>query len=104
MDLSNLQAETTNREDLREALLRTLSPPTTAASRSSATRSCASSSAASCSRSSTTAGVSTSPRWTTCARIHLRGFAQIDPLVAYKNEGFGMFEALMNSIWEEFAG
>ena len=35
--------------------------------------------------------------------IHLRGFAQIDPLVAYKNEGFGMFEALMNSIWEEFA-
>ena len=35
--------------------------------------------------------------------IHLRGFAQIDPLVAYKNEGFGMFEALMYSIWEEFA-
>ncbi len=35
--------------------------------------------------------------------IHLRGFAQIDPLVAYKNEGFTMFEALMNSIWEEFA-
>jgi preprotein translocase subunit SecA len=35
--------------------------------------------------------------------IHLRGFAQIDPLVAYKNEGFSMFEALMNSIWEEFA-
>ena len=24
--------------------------------------------------------------------IHLRGFAQIDPLVAYKNEGFTMFE------------
>ena len=23
--------------------------------------------------------------------IHLRGFAQIDPLVAYKNEGFEMF-------------
>ena len=35
--------------------------------------------------------------------IHLRGFAQIDPLVAYKNEGFSMFEELMASIWEEFA-
>jgi preprotein translocase subunit SecA len=35
--------------------------------------------------------------------IHLRGFAQIDPLVAYKNEGFQMFSELMNSIWEEFA-
>src|SRR3712207_3928726 len=35
--------------------------------------------------------------------IHLRGFAQIDPLVAYKNEGFAMFEALMHSVWEEFA-
>ena len=35
--------------------------------------------------------------------IHLRGFAQIDPLVAYKNEGFSMFEVLMYSIWEEFA-
>src|SRR4051812_16095324 len=35
--------------------------------------------------------------------IHLRGFAQIDPLVAYKNEGFDMFTELMNSIWEEFA-
>jgi preprotein translocase subunit SecA len=35
--------------------------------------------------------------------IHLRGFAQIDPLVAYKNEGFSMFEVLMFSIWEEFA-
>jgi preprotein translocase subunit SecA len=35
--------------------------------------------------------------------IHLRGFAQIDPLVAYKNEGFDMFGALMNAIWEEFA-
>jgi preprotein translocase subunit SecA len=36
--------------------------------------------------------------------IHLRGFAQIDPLVAYKNEGFEMFRELMNSIWTEFAG
>jgi preprotein translocase subunit SecA len=35
--------------------------------------------------------------------IHLRGFAQIEPLVAYKNEGFDMFQVLMNSIWEEFA-
>jgi preprotein translocase subunit SecA len=34
--------------------------------------------------------------------IHLRGFAQIDPLVAYKNEGFSMFQELMSSIWEEF--
>jgi preprotein translocase subunit SecA len=35
--------------------------------------------------------------------IHLRGFAQIDPLVAYKNEGFSMFEELMHAIWEEFS-
>ncbi|MGI8844688.1 MAG: SEC-C metal-binding domain-containing protein, partial [Thermoleophilaceae bacterium] len=35
--------------------------------------------------------------------IHLRGFAQIEPIVAYKNEGFDMFTELMNSIWEEFA-
>src|SRR5919202_1713326 len=35
--------------------------------------------------------------------IHLRSFAQIDPLVAYKNEGFEMFTALINSISEEFA-
>jgi preprotein translocase subunit SecA len=35
--------------------------------------------------------------------IHLRGFAQIDPLVAYKNEGYTMFEELMASIWQEFA-
>jgi preprotein translocase subunit SecA len=35
--------------------------------------------------------------------IHLRGFAQIDPLVAYKNEGYTMFEDLMHSIWEEFS-
>jgi preprotein translocase subunit SecA len=35
--------------------------------------------------------------------IHLRGFAQIDPLVAYKNEGYTMFEELMASIWREFA-
>jgi preprotein translocase subunit SecA len=35
--------------------------------------------------------------------IHLRGFAQIDPLVAYKNEGFEMFTSLIGAIWEEFA-
>jgi preprotein translocase subunit SecA len=34
--------------------------------------------------------------------IHLRGFAQMDPLVSYKNEGFTFFTNLMNSIWEEF--
>jgi preprotein translocase subunit SecA len=34
--------------------------------------------------------------------IHLRGFAQIDPLIAYKNEGYEMFGRLMNAIWEEF--
>jgi preprotein translocase subunit SecA len=35
--------------------------------------------------------------------IHLRGFAQIDPLIAYKNEGFDMFTELMNNVWDEFA-
>jgi preprotein translocase subunit SecA len=35
--------------------------------------------------------------------IHLRGFAQIDPLVAYKNEGFELFRDLMNTIWSDFA-
>ncbi|HVP03887.1 MAG TPA: preprotein translocase subunit SecA [Solirubrobacteraceae bacterium] len=35
--------------------------------------------------------------------IHLRGFAQIDPLVAYKNEAFDLFTDLMNSIWSDFA-
>jgi preprotein translocase subunit SecA len=35
--------------------------------------------------------------------IHLRGFAQRDPLVEYKNEGFTLFQDLMNSIWEDFA-
>ena len=29
--------------------------------------------------------------------IHLRGFAQIDPLVAYKNEAFTLFGDLMNT-------
>jgi preprotein translocase subunit SecA len=35
--------------------------------------------------------------------IHLRGFAQIDPLVAYKNEAFTLFQDLMNSVWADFA-
>ncbi|MBA2644169.1 MAG: preprotein translocase subunit SecA [Solirubrobacterales bacterium] len=35
--------------------------------------------------------------------IHLRGFAQIDPLVAYKNEGFALFQDLMHAIWSDFA-
>jgi len=35
--------------------------------------------------------------------IHLRGFAQIDPLVAYKNEGFQLFSDLMNTVWSDFA-
>jgi preprotein translocase subunit SecA len=35
--------------------------------------------------------------------IHLRGFAQIEPLVAYKNEAFELFRDLMNTIWGDFA-
>ena len=35
--------------------------------------------------------------------IHLRGFAQLDPLVAYKNEAFNLFGDLMNSVWSEYA-
>jgi preprotein translocase subunit SecA len=35
--------------------------------------------------------------------IHLRGFAQEDPLVAYKNEAYQMFGSLIQAIWEEFA-
>jgi preprotein translocase subunit SecA len=35
--------------------------------------------------------------------IHLRGFAQIEPLVAYKNEAFTLFEELMHSVWGDFA-
>jgi preprotein translocase subunit SecA len=34
--------------------------------------------------------------------IHLRGFAQIDPLVAYKNEAYTLFGDLMNSVWADF--
>lgn len=35
--------------------------------------------------------------------IHLRGFAEMQPIVAYKNEGFTMFGELIDSIWDEFA-
>ena len=35
--------------------------------------------------------------------IHLRSAAQIDPLVAYKNEAFALFGDLMNSIWADYA-
>src|SRR4029077_8923480 len=35
--------------------------------------------------------------------IHLLGFAQIEPLVAYKNEAFTLFQDLMSSIWSDFA-
>jgi preprotein translocase subunit SecA len=35
--------------------------------------------------------------------IHLRGFAQIEPLVAYKNEAFTLFSDLMNTVWGDFA-
>jgi len=35
--------------------------------------------------------------------IHLRGFAQIDPLIAYKNEAFDLFTDLMHTVWADFA-
>ncbi len=35
--------------------------------------------------------------------IHLRGFAQIEPIVAYKNEAFELFRDLMQTIWSDFA-
>jgi preprotein translocase subunit SecA len=34
--------------------------------------------------------------------IGLRALAQIDPLVAYKNEGYNMFQEMMGSIQEDF--
>jgi preprotein translocase subunit SecA len=34
--------------------------------------------------------------------IHLRGLAQIDPLVAYKNEAYELFSDLMNTVWTDF--
>jgi preprotein translocase subunit SecA len=35
--------------------------------------------------------------------IGLRGLAQLDPLVAYKNEAFTLFGDLMNLVWMDFA-
>jgi preprotein translocase subunit SecA len=35
--------------------------------------------------------------------IGLRGIAQLDPLVAYKNEAFTLFGDLMNTVWSDFA-
>jgi preprotein translocase subunit SecA len=35
--------------------------------------------------------------------IHLRGYAQIEPIVAYKNEAYDLFQDLMASIWSDFA-
>jgi preprotein translocase subunit SecA len=35
--------------------------------------------------------------------IGLRGIAQLDPLVAYKNEAYTLFGDLMNSIWADYA-
>ena len=35
--------------------------------------------------------------------IHPRGLAQIEPIVAYKNEAFTLFTDLMNTIWSDFA-
>ena len=35
--------------------------------------------------------------------IGLRQFAQIDPLVAYKNEAFTLFGDLLNGVWAEYA-
>jgi preprotein translocase subunit SecA len=34
--------------------------------------------------------------------IGLRGIAQIDPLVAYKNEAFDLFGDLVNSVWADY--
>jgi preprotein translocase subunit SecA len=35
--------------------------------------------------------------------IGLRGVAQLDPLVAYKNEAYSLFGDLMNLVWADFA-
>ncbi|HUB75155.1 MAG TPA: preprotein translocase subunit SecA [Solirubrobacteraceae bacterium] len=35
--------------------------------------------------------------------IGLRGLAQLDPLVAYKNEAFTLFGDLMNTVWSDYA-
>ncbi len=35
--------------------------------------------------------------------IHLRATAQLDPLVAYKNEAYSLFGDLMNLVWTDYA-
>ena len=35
--------------------------------------------------------------------IHLRGPAQIEPIIAYKNEAFALFQDLMHTVWSDFA-
>ncbi|MEJ7786116.1 MAG: SEC-C metal-binding domain-containing protein, partial [Solirubrobacteraceae bacterium] len=35
--------------------------------------------------------------------IHLRGFAQIEPIIAYKNEAYTLFTDLMNTVWADFS-
>jgi preprotein translocase subunit SecA len=35
--------------------------------------------------------------------IGLRGIAQVDPLIAYKNEAYDLFGDLVNSIWADYA-
>lgn len=35
--------------------------------------------------------------------IHLRGYAQVEPIIAYKNEAFDLFQDMMASIWDSFA-
>jgi preprotein translocase subunit SecA len=35
--------------------------------------------------------------------IGLRGIAQVDPLIAYKNEAYELFGDLVNSIWADYA-
>jgi preprotein translocase subunit SecA len=35
--------------------------------------------------------------------IGLRGFAQVDPLIEYKNEAYTLFTDLMNNVWSSFS-
>ncbi|MDX8151447.1 preprotein translocase subunit SecA [Patulibacter brassicae] len=35
--------------------------------------------------------------------IHLRGYAQIEPIVAYKSEAYDLFQDLMATIWSDFS-
>ena len=54
------------------------------------------------SRSWTPSGRTTSTRWTSSrAGIGLRSYAQIDPLVAYKKEGYELFQEMMAAVDED---